>query len=69
MKHTLYAIAAVLLFSAAMLSLVGWAAKQPMKRYFYAGATREHRSTRSRPTPPTAPRRRRAQRVERIRGG
>ena len=38
MKHTLYAIAAVLLFSAAMLSLIGWAAKQPMKRYFYAGA-------------------------------
>jgi phosphate transport system permease protein len=33
MKHTLYAIAAVLLFSSAMLSLTGWAAKQPMKRY------------------------------------
>jgi phosphate transport system permease protein len=33
MQHTLYAIAAVLLFSAVMLSLVGWAAKQPMKRY------------------------------------
>ena len=33
MKHTLYAIAAVLLFSSAMLSLIGWAAKQPMKRY------------------------------------
>jgi phosphate transport system permease protein len=33
MKHTLYAIAAVLLFSAAMLSLIGWAAKQPMKKY------------------------------------
>ncbi len=33
MKHTLYAIAAVLLFSAVMLSLIGWAAKQPMKRY------------------------------------
>jgi phosphate transport system permease protein len=33
MKHTLYAIAAVLLFSAAMLSVIGWAAKQPMKRY------------------------------------
>jgi len=27
------AIAAVLLFSAAMLSFVGWAVKQPMKRY------------------------------------
>jgi phosphate transport system permease protein len=33
MQHTLYAIAAVLLFSAVMLSLAGWAAKQPMKRY------------------------------------
>jgi phosphate ABC transporter permease protein PstC len=33
MRHTLFAIAAVLLFSAAMLSLAGWAAKQPMKRY------------------------------------
>ena len=39
MEHTLYAIAAVLLFSAAMLSLVGWAAKQPMKRYSATGAT------------------------------
>ena len=38
MKHTLYAIAAVLLFSAAMLSLIGWATKQPMKRYFAAGS-------------------------------
>jgi phosphate transport system permease protein len=33
MKHTLYAIAAVLLFSAAMLSVIGWAVKQSMKRY------------------------------------
>ena len=33
MQHTLYAIAAVLLFSAVMLSFAGWAAKQPMKRY------------------------------------
>jgi phosphate transport system permease protein len=33
MKHTLYAIAAVLLFSAAMLSFIGWAAKRPMRRY------------------------------------
>jgi ABC-type phosphate transport system permease subunit len=33
MKHTLYAIAAVLLFSAATLSVIGWAAKQPMRRY------------------------------------
>ena len=33
MKHTLYAIAAVLLFSSAMLSVIGWAAKQPMRRY------------------------------------
>ncbi len=39
MKHTLYAIAAVLLFSAVMLSLIGWAVKQPMKRYFYEGAS------------------------------
>jgi phosphate transport system permease protein len=31
--HTIYAIAAVLLISAAMLSLAGWAAKQPLKRY------------------------------------
>ena len=30
MKATLYAIGAVLLFSSAMLSLIGWAAKQPM---------------------------------------
>lgn len=37
MKHTLYAIAAVLLFSAAMLSLIGWAAKQPMKKYTVRG--------------------------------
>ncbi len=33
MAHTLFAIAAVLLFSAVMLSLTGWAVKQPMKRY------------------------------------
>lgn len=33
MRATLFAIAAVLLFSAAMLSFVGWAVKQPMKRY------------------------------------
>src|SRR3954452_21115398 len=33
MRHTLFAIAAVLLFSAAMLSLIGWAIKQPIKRY------------------------------------
>ena len=38
MKHTLFAIAAVLLFSSVMLSLAGWAAKQPMKRYCNAGA-------------------------------
>lgn len=31
--HTLYAIAAVLLVSAALLSLAGWATKQPLKRY------------------------------------
>ncbi len=33
LSHTLYAIAAVLLVSAAMLSFAGWAAKQPLKRY------------------------------------
>jgi phosphate transport system permease protein len=33
MSHTLYAIAAVLLVSAALLSFAGWAAKQPLKRY------------------------------------
>jgi phosphate transport system permease protein len=33
MRQTIFAIAAVLLFSAMMLSLAGWAAKQPMKRY------------------------------------
>ena len=38
MKHTLYAIAAVLLFSAVMLSLLGWAIKRPMKRYLVVGA-------------------------------
>lgn len=32
-KDTVYAIAAVLLVSAAMLSLAAWAAKQPLKRY------------------------------------
>jgi phosphate transport system permease protein len=31
--HTLYAIGAVLLVSATMLSFAGWAAKQPLKRY------------------------------------
>jgi phosphate transport system permease protein len=33
MKSTLYAIAAVLLISAAVMSLAGWAAKLPMRRY------------------------------------
>jgi phosphate transport system permease protein len=33
MRHTLYAIAAVLLLSAAFLSFAGWAAKQSMRRY------------------------------------
>ncbi|HEX3801570.1 MAG TPA: phosphate ABC transporter permease subunit PstC [Solirubrobacteraceae bacterium] len=37
MKHTMFAIAAVLLFSSLMLSIAGWAAKQPMKRYFQVG--------------------------------
>ncbi len=38
MKHTLYAIAAVLLFSSVMLSLIGWATKRPMRRYLSVGA-------------------------------
>ena len=33
MRHTLYAMGAVLLFSAALLSFAGWAAKQPLIRY------------------------------------
>jgi ABC-type phosphate transport system permease subunit len=33
LKHTLFAIASVLLVSAMLLSLAGWAAKQPLKRY------------------------------------
>ncbi len=37
LKHTLFAIAAVLLFSSLMLSIIGWVAKQPMKRYFTVG--------------------------------
>ena len=37
LKHTLFAIAAVLLFSSVMLSIIGWAAKQPMKRYSNVG--------------------------------
>jgi phosphate ABC transporter permease protein PstC len=39
MKHTLYAIASVLLFSAFMLSLLGWAIKRPMKRFLLVGAS------------------------------
>jgi ABC-type phosphate transport system permease subunit len=37
MKHILFALGAVLLVSTAALSLAGWAAKQPMKRYFNVG--------------------------------
>jgi phosphate transport system permease protein len=33
LAQTLYAMAAVLLVSSALLSLAGWAAKQPLKRY------------------------------------
>ncbi len=33
LAHTLYAMAAVLLVSAALLSFAGWAAKQPLRRY------------------------------------
>ena len=32
-KATLFAFASILLFSAAMLSLAGWAARQSMKKY------------------------------------
>jgi len=37
MRATLFAIAAVLLFSSLMLSLIGWATKQSMSRYFLVG--------------------------------
>jgi ABC-type phosphate transport system permease subunit len=37
MKHTLYAIAAVLLFSAMSLSLIGWAIKQSTRKYALPG--------------------------------
>jgi phosphate ABC transporter permease protein PstC len=33
LAHTIYAMGAVLLVSATMLSFAGWAAKQPLKRY------------------------------------
>jgi phosphate ABC transporter permease protein PstC len=33
LAHTIYAIALVLLVSATLLSLVGWGAKQPLRRY------------------------------------
>ncbi len=33
LAHTIYAIGAVLLVSATLLSFAGWAAKQPLKRY------------------------------------
>jgi phosphate transport system permease protein len=33
LAHTVYAMSAVLLVSAAMLSFAGWAAKQPLRRY------------------------------------
>lgn len=33
MEHTLFAIAALLLFSCVMLSFTGWAVKRPMRRY------------------------------------
>jgi ABC-type phosphate transport system permease subunit len=33
LAHTVYAMAAVLLVSAALLSFAGWAAKQPLRRY------------------------------------
>jgi phosphate transport system permease protein len=37
LEHTLFAMGAVLLVSAAGLSLAGWAAKQPMKQFFNVG--------------------------------
>jgi phosphate transport system permease protein len=37
LEHTLFAFAAVLLFSAAALSLAGWAAKRPMQQFFNVG--------------------------------
>ncbi len=37
MEHTLFAIAAVLLFSSLMVSLIGRALKVPMSRYFLVG--------------------------------
>jgi phosphate ABC transporter permease protein PstC len=39
MAHTLFAIAAVLLFSSLMLSVIGWATKLPMSRYFLVGGS------------------------------
>ncbi len=40
MEHTLFAIAAVLLFSSLMLTLTGWAVRRPMSRYFLVGGVR-----------------------------
>jgi phosphate transport system permease protein len=37
MRHTLFAIAAVLLFVSLLLSVTGWYAKLPMKAYFVVG--------------------------------
>ena len=37
MEHTLFAIAAVLLFSSLMLSLTGWATRRSMSTYFLVG--------------------------------
>jgi phosphate transport system permease protein len=37
MRHTLFAIASVLLFVSLLLSLSGWYAKLPMKQYFLIG--------------------------------
>jgi ABC-type phosphate transport system permease subunit len=36
-KHLLFAIGAVLLVSSAVLSIAGWAAKQPMKQFYNVG--------------------------------
>jgi phosphate ABC transporter permease protein PstC len=40
MRSTLFAIAAVLLFSSLMLSLIGWVCRVPLNRYYLVGAGR-----------------------------
>jgi ABC-type phosphate transport system permease subunit len=52
MEHTLFAIAAVLMFSALMLSLIGWVARVPMNRYFLQGGAELGSVARWRPSEP-----------------